>query len=48
MYNTFESHFDPFRLSKIGMAHPVSGRSSSHRLFGEKTIKKKEIRIEIK
>ena len=23
MYNTFESHFDPFRLSKIGMAHPV-------------------------
>ena len=23
MYNIFEGHFDPLRLSKIGMAHPV-------------------------
>ena len=23
MYNMFEGHFDPLRLSKIGMAHPV-------------------------
>ena len=25
MYNIFEGHFDPLRLSKIGMAHPVVG-----------------------
>ena len=24
MYNIFEGHFDPLRLSKIGMAHPVT------------------------
>ena len=23
MYNIFEGHFDPLRLSKIGMANPV-------------------------
>ena len=33
MYNRFESHFDPFRLSKIGMAHPVNYLSHTFAKF---------------
>ena len=46
MYNIFEGHFDPLRLSKIGMAHPVNVQPSifeiegyiSYRHFGKGTF----------
>ena len=35
MYNIFEGHFDPLRLSKIGMAHPVVVVDFQHCIFGK-------------